>query len=144
MELTLKRKYKMPAYTIGKLYHDMQYLCDTMEPPVRKITSTMSAESINKVKEQFGPTAIPAGRYPVVTTWSYKFGKWLPLLVGVKGYSGVRIHAGNKPSETQGCILPGYNRRRGYVLQSTTCMNTIMGLLQDSFDQGKAAWITIS
>lgn len=66
------------------------------------------------------------------------------LLVGVKGYSGVRIHAGNKPSETQGCILPGYNRHRGYVLQSTACMNTILRLLQDCFAKGKAVWITIS
>lgn len=144
MELILRRKYKKADYTIGKLYNDMQYLCDTMEPPVRNIASTMSAKAINKVKEQYGPTAIPPGRYPIVINWSNKFGKWLPLLVGVKGYNGVRIHAGNKPSETQGCILPGYNNRPGYLLQSTTCLNTIMRLLQDCFDKGGAAWITIS
>lgn len=66
MELILKRKYKKSGYTIGKLYHDMHYLCETMEPPVRGITSTMSAASINKVKKKFGSTAIPPGRYPVV------------------------------------------------------------------------------
>ncbi len=144
MELILKRKYKKADYTIGKLYLDMKYICDTMEPPVRNITSTMSVKTINRVKEQYGATAIPPGRYPIVINWSRKFGKWLPLLVGVKGYRGVRIHAGGKPSETQGCILPGFNRRKGYILQSIVCMNTIMRLLQDCFDEDKAAWITIS
>ena len=72
-----------------------------------------------------GKTAIPAGRYAVRVTPSPKFkGKWLPVLCRVEGFSGIRIHAGNGPGDTAGCILVG--TRRGKVLTQSGAMTDLV------------------
>ena len=48
---------------------------------------------------------IPAGTYPLRRTYSYKFKKLLPLVDEVPDRSGIRIHRGNKPEHSTGCIL---------------------------------------
>ena len=101
MELTLTRTTKRKGCTLGVLAVDGKEMCDTMEPTWRDLKME------RKVK---GCTAIPEGRYPVVITLSPKFGKWLPLLLNVPFFEGIRIHAGNLPADTEGCILVGeYN-----------------------------------
>lgn len=87
MELKLKRIAKQKWYTIGRL-------CDTLEPTWRDIGPGGKEYKIK------GKTPIPEGRYPVVITYSPRFKEWLPLLVGVPGFSGIRIHAGNTPQGT--------------------------------------------
>ena len=54
-----------------------------------------------------GLTAIPAGRYRVGLSKSKRFGKLLPELFGVPQFDAIRIHGGNKPEDTEGCILVG-------------------------------------
>ena len=102
MEMTLTRTAKRKTYTIGCLAIDGTYFCDTLEPAWRDLKKK------HKVK---GHTAIPEGRYPVVITWSPKFGQWLPLLLHVPLFEGIRIHAGNTEADTAGCILPGLGGR---------------------------------
>lgn len=56
---------------------------------------------------------IPAGRYKVIVTLSPKFKQPMPLLLGVKGRSGIRIHFGTKPAHSLGCVL--ITNRNKYV-----------------------------
>ena len=48
---------------------------------------------------------IPCGRYELRNTLSPRFKKILPLIMGVPGRFGIRIHTGSKPEHSQGCIL---------------------------------------
>ncbi len=110
MKLTLKRTYKAPDYTIGHLYIDGQYFCDTLEDTVRDLT---------REKKNPGQTAIPAGTYHVLVTYSPKFKRKLPILVNVPMFTGIRIHRGNTAKDTEGCILVGKNTEKGKVTGST-------------------------
>ena len=134
IQIELKRIAKRKDYTIGQLYVDGTYLCDTLEPTWRNL-----AQGARKLK---GRTAIPEGRYPVVVTHSPRFDAWLPLLVGVPGFTGIRIHAGNTAADTEGCILVGQNLKRGQVLNSRICLHRLMQLL-DARKAGEPAFVTI-
>ena len=137
MELILKRIAKRKSYTIGKLYiEDSQgYFCDTLEPTWRDYE-----HGGRKIK---GCSAIPEGRYPVVITWSPKMKKWLPLLLHVPKFEGIRIHAGNTAQDTEGCILVGENRRVGQVLDSKLWLHRLKQRIVEAKDRGEAVYITI-
>lgn len=94
MDLRLERIAAVGEATIGRLYVDGESQCWTLEDQVRD----------HKIP---GVTAIPAGKYQVIISWSPRFKKLLPLLLNVPNYSGVRIHPGNAPKDTEGCILVG-------------------------------------
>ena len=134
MELKLLRRYCKSSYTIGHLYIDGKYFCDTLEDTVRDLVTE------KKVK---GRTAIPAGRYRVVLNWSPRFGKPLPLLLDVPHFEGIRIHAGNTAKDTEGCILVGENRERGKVLNSRATMDRLMQVLISANNRNEEIWITI-
>lgn len=135
MELLLKRIAKKPNYTIGKLYIDGKYFCDTLEDKDRGLTQSMKDSEILKIKVK-DQTAIPTGKYRVdMNTVSPKFGKssWaklykgiVPRLVNVPGYSGVLIHPGNTQADTSGCILLGQNKVVGQVINSQATWKTFM------------------
>ncbi len=110
MKLKLIRKYCNETYTIGKLYIDEIYYCDTLEDTVRDLTKE------NKVYAQ---TAIPSGIYKVVVTMSNKFKRLLPLLLNVPYFEGIRIHIGNTANDSAGCILVGENKVKGKVINSS-------------------------
>ena len=158
MELTLKRISKQKAYTIGKLYiqeaspmgeglEGATYLCDILEPPCvgMKSRTVKDPLTLSPAKaQQLKPFAIPEGRYPVVITYSKKFNQWLPLLIGVPLFSGIRIHAGNYPFETQGCLLPGENKKKGMVLNSGIWLRRIVALITEGKKDGAPVFITIT
>ena len=138
MELILKRTFKGPEYTIGKLYADGIYVCDTLEDIDRYLWEGMLLNEI-KSKKVYGKTAIPYGTYKVnMNTVSPKFKdrQWaipyegkLPRLENVKGFEGVLIHVGNSAKDTLGCILVGYNQVKGLVVNSTSAFNKLMNVL---------------
>ena len=147
MELILERIAKRKTYTIGRLYIQDSvddeylagtkkiYLCDTLEPTWRDY-----AHGGRKIK---GCSAIPEGRYAVVISYSPKFKQWLPILLGVPNFSGIRIHAGNTAKDTEGCILVGENREVGKVLDSRKWLNGIKHKIVEAKERGEAVWITI-
>ena len=147
MELIIERIAKRKTYTICRLYIrrrvDDEYLagtaddyfCDTLEPTWRDY-----ANGAYKVK---GRSAIPEGRYAVVISWSPRFGAWLPILLGVPKFEGIRIHAGNTSEDTEGCILVGKNREVGKVLDSRIWLHRLKQKIVEARSRGEPVWITI-
>ena len=131
MKLLLKRTIKADEYTVGELYINDQYICDTLEDTDRELTDDMSTEKIKNIKIK-GQTAIPIGSYIIEITYSPKFKKDLPLLHNVKGFEGIRIHSGNTNKDTEGCILVGTHSSNGYIKDSRIAFNKLMDILQNT------------
>lgn len=153
MEITVKRVFKGPNYTIGHLYVNGTYECDTLEDPDRGLTDSMTVQEITS-KKVYGNTAIPTGTYDIdMNTISPKFkdrswakfcGGKLPRLVNVKGYSGVLIHVGNKSADTLGCILVGDNKVKGQVISSTSTFQQLYLQMLKAHTRGEKITITIT
>jgi hypothetical protein len=128
MKITLKRIAKKDTYTIGKLYIDDIYFCDALEDKDRCLNGDMSEEEIIKIKVK-GETAIPTGIYNISITYSHKFKRDMPLIENVKGFAGIRIHAGNTDKDSEGCILVGENKVIGKVINSRNTYNKLFNRL---------------
>lgn len=141
MNITLKRTAKLPDYTIGKLYIDGVYICDTLEDTDRGLTQHMPLEEIQD-KKIYGKTAIPTGTYKVSMniispkfrnkSWAKQWNGKLPRLLNVPGYEGVLIHVGNKPEDSLGCILVGENKVKGQVINSVNTFKRLMDVLSNA------------
>lgn len=136
MKLKLKRIFKGDKYTIGKLYIDGVYYCDTLEDTDRGLTSSMSEEEIKKLKV-YSMTAIPTGIYKIEVTFSPRFKKKMPVLIGVKGFSGIRIHSGNDETHTSGCILCGFNKEKGKVINSKIVTSKVYALIENAINNNE-------
>lgn len=117
MKLRLIRIYLSSNYTIGKLYINDKYFCDTLEDKVRD--TNKDGRFDNGEIKIHGETAIPYGTYRVIVNYSNHFQRNLPLLLNVPSFEGIRIHRGNTPADTEGCILLGENKTKGKVINST-------------------------
>lgn len=133
MKLKLIRKYKKNTYTIGKLYINNQYFSDTLEDVDRGLTSAMTEEQIFDIKVA-GKTAIPTGLYKVAYTFSPKYHRYMPLIQGVKGFSGIRIHSGNTDKDTEGCVLLGQNKKVGQVINSRAICSEFYRIVENALD----------
>ena len=123
MQITVKRTFKGAEYTIGHLYIDGAYFCDTLEDTVRPAGQKIA-----------GKTAIPAGTYKVKKTYSPRFKTTLPEILNVPNFTGVRIHSGNTAKDTDGCLLLGLNKTKGAVLCSKNTMAFFMDRTPNEFD----------
>lgn len=102
MKLTVLRTPSHGGATIGKLYIDGVFACNTLEDEVREIAGQPVHEW--KIK---GCTAIPVGTYRVMLENSPRFGPDTLTLLDVPGFQYIRVHAGNTANDTEGCILLG-------------------------------------
>ena len=139
MELTLKRIALRSEYTIGKLYVDGEYVCDTIEDTVRDLDK--DGKFANGEVKIPGKTAIPYGRYEITMkvkspkysnfskySWAKKYDGYLPRLLNVPHFDGVLIHVGNSALDSEACVLVGENKVVGKVINS---VNTFRRLMDD-------------
>lgn len=117
MEIKVIRKEFTEKSTIGEMFINGEYLCYTLEDRVR------DGEKVP------GETAIPYGKYDVVINFSNRFQKYMPLLMNVTNFSGIRIHPGNKATDTEGCILLGNYRNKDEITDSRTAFNKLIKIL---------------
>lgn len=136
MTLSLVRIYNCPTYSIGKLYVDGVWLCDTVEDYDRGLDQSMTEKEIAKIKVK-RLTAIPTGTYrvtmnvqsPKMSQMKYyaDFCKgYLPRLLNVPGYDGILIHCGSSAASSAGCIIVGYNTIKGKVTNSKKAWESLM------------------
>ena len=149
MKLTLKRIARKEGYTIGRLYIDDAYFCDTLEDRERGLEQAMPLDMIKRIKVK-GETAIPTGTYElsmrhISPKYSRKkafafTGGVMPRLLNVPGYEGVLIHSGNTAADSEGCILVGENKAVGKVLNSMATFKALWAVL----NQRKSEPLTIT
>ena len=116
INLEVRRVKKESDYTIGQLFVNGEYFCDTLEDEIRQV----------KVMHE---TAIPAGTYKVTLERSPRFKRILPLLHNVPGFTGILIHSGNTDKHTSGCILVGKSTGNTLV-NSLATLEKLMTILQ--------------
>ena len=143
MQITINRIAKKATYTIGRLLIDGKYFCDTLEPADHGLKKRMSLVKIKKIKHDRGRSAIPTGTYRVLITKSPKFKEWLPLIFGVPGFEGIRIHTGNKPVNTRGCILVGRNRIKGQLVTSRAVLLSLIRAMTEALDREEIIMLNI-
>lgn len=154
MNLSLTRIATNDHYTIGRLKVDGQYLMDILEPADRGLSSDMPLNKIKRIKVH-GKTAIPTGRYRIDMktvsprfknrAWAKQFGGILPRLLDVLFYSGVCMHVGNDENDTEGCLLTGYNKVKGRVVDSAKAFTQLMSeYLLPADKRGEEIWIEIT
>ena len=144
MEILVTRNWKKEAYTIGRLFVNGSFFCNTLEDKVR---------DLRKEKKIQGETAIPAGRYDVtMNVISPKYSKkkaydWcegrLPRLLNVPHFEGILIHAGNTAKDSEGCILVGENKVKGGLVNSQKTLKSLWQLLDLAYRREEEIHIVI-
>lgn len=152
LDILVHRKWKKEKYTIGRIFANGNFLFNTLEDTDRGLASWMT-EAVIKTMKIAGITAIPTGTYDVRLTvsrkfknkpWAKKYDGLLPEIVGVMGFSGVRIHPGNTDSDTEGCIVVGKNTEVGKVTSSQKCYYELMDkYLIPAWEKGEEIKLTI-
>lgn len=139
MNLSLERRWRSDKATIGSLFIDGVHECFVLEDKVREIEGV----DVNQWKVQ-NETAIPSGRYKVIKSYSNRFQRITLQLINVPGYSGVRIHPGNIPANTDGCLLPGTERvDTSAVVNSKLACDALEAKVMPKLDT-EECWITIT
>lgn len=134
MKLKVERLWKKPGYTVGRLYVDGKFFCNTLEDTVR---------DLNRERKIPGKTAIPYGEYKVVFNWSPKFGRNLPRLLNVPAFEGILIHPVNTADDSSGCILVGKNTEVGRLTESRYTSDKLNVLVEDAQRKGESITIEI-
>lgn len=154
MKLLVERNWKKEGYTIGKLYVDGEFFCNTLEDKDRGLKNTMALAEIKKLKVA-GTTAIPTGTYSInmnVISPRYSSKDWyiknchgakMPRLEEVPGFIGILIHPGNTAAETDGCLLVGKNDVKGMVTKSKEYFLQLYNKMYAAYQRGENIEITI-
>ncbi len=147
MKIKLQRRYFGDTYTIGSLFVNHTYFCDTLEDKVRELPGecpyTPKWQPCKCEEKVYGQTAIPSGKYIVTLQTSPKFKRKLPVINNVPHFLGILIHRGRLPEHTEGCIIVGENRVKGQVLASEYWEKRLVELIADALTRGEVIEIEI-
>lgn len=134
MRLTVQRAIFSDKSTIGQLLVDDRFFCYTLEDTDRKLE-----DGGQKI---YGQTAIPRGVYEVVLRDSPKFGL-VPWIRGVEGFTFVLIHWGNKPEDTDGCILVGDDYTDDWISHSRATFAKLMREIEHAIRHGDGCTLEV-
>lgn len=134
MKLKVERLWPKPSYTVGRLYVNGEFFCNTLEDVVRDLP---------KEQKVYAQTAIPPGTYKVVYNHSPKFKRKLPRLLDVPYFEGILIHPGNTAADSAGCILVGNNSAVGRLSNSRATSDRLNALIEEAQDKGEDITIEI-
>lgn len=134
MKLRVERLWPRDTYTIGRLFVNDEFFCNTLEDKIRDI------ENEGKV---YGETAIPEGVYKVVFNYSPKFKRNMPRLLDVPYFEGILIHSGNTAKDSLGCILVGKNTQKGMITESRVTSDKLNKLIEEAQNKGEEITIEI-
>lgn len=129
MEIVVLRQELTEESTISTVFVNGVKECYAIEDKDRGMHSDWPLEKIKATKVH-GKTAIPYGRYKVISSFSNRFQKYLPEIVGVPGFAGIRIHPGNKATDSEGCILPGQTKSLNFVGNSVKAFGALTTKMQ--------------
>lgn len=152
MELKLKRIALKKEYTIGRLYIDGKYFCDTLEDTVRDLNKNGKFD--NGEKKIAGLTAIPYGKYEVtlkvrspryskIQKYMDFCGGYMPRLLKVLDFEGILMHPGTTAKDSAGCILIGKNTIVGKLTDSWNTWKKLYLLMKSISAKGEKIFITI-
>lgn len=145
MEVLVKRIFNNDRYCISHIYVDGVYVCDGIEDTDRMLDDTMPYDYIIGVKV-YAKTAIPCGRYRMtLDVVSPKFSKKtyyknfcdgkMPRLINVKGFDGILWHRGSTEKDSAGCLILGYNKVKGKVVDSKKAFEDVYNILKTAKDE---------
>lgn len=129
MEILVNRRTKTKLSTISDVTIDGVFFCFGLEDVDRGLKQSDDIDVI-KTKKVFAQTAIPAGRYEIIINFSNRFQQYMPLLLNVPGFEGVRIHPGNKATNTEGCLLLGQTVGADFVGNSRLAYRSFLPKLR--------------
>jgi hypothetical protein len=135
LDIILERQIFGEEFTLGVLYVGMQHFGYTCEDKDRRLED--GGEKV------YGQSAIPRGRYRLTTSMSQRFGKVLPIVLGVPTHTGVRVHGGNTAADTSGCPLLGRVRTISGVANCAERVQALTKLIQDTEANGDTCWLEV-
>jgi hypothetical protein len=142
MEIVVKITKKAKGYRAGEMWIDGKFFCHTIEDEDRGLVKTMPLEEI-KAKKKFGITGIPFGKYQVAMTYSNRFKTYMPQILDVPGWEGVRIHIANKATELEGCIAVAVESGDdGFAGNSATAYKALLKAIKQ-VEKKEKIWLTI-
>lgn len=137
MKAFLHRLQDDDKQTLGRFFLfdglDELFSCCMLEPPDRD--------------NEIGLSRICSGQYKVVPRWSEEHGHHFHIL-DVEGRTFILIHAGNYYTNTEGCLLPGFNfidvNGDGYkdVTHSRSTLEQMLSLAPNGFELIIDEWLT--
>jgi hypothetical protein len=130
MDLTIIRTILSEKSTIGELSIDSKFLMYSLEDCVRAV----------KIP---GRTAISYGRFQMIINRSQRFGYDTPLLLAVPNFTAVRIHRGNGPDDTEGCILVGRVKGNNVIGESKLAFDALMEILGPAYAAGQKLFLNV-